>query len=192
MAKIKTYTIRQDELEALIDRAAEAGVQAYKKAESKARDKNVNRNLHNTKKLLESYRSLKNDLQHSDYEAPEAQLELRFKCVEDLMNPGETSTDNLMAKEIERLQENAWRKRQIERALDLLKEDCESRKLKEPEAMRKYRIIMALYIQDDPVDVLTLADMEAVTERTVYRDVSDACKMLTPYLFSIEAITNVP
>ena len=192
MAKIKTYTIRQDELEALIERAAEAGVQAYKKAENKARDKNTNRNLHNTKKLLESYRSLKNDLQHSDYETPEAQLELRFKCVEDLMNPGETSTDSLMAKEIERLQENAWRKRQLERALDLLKEDCEKRNLKEPEAMRKYRIIMALYIQDDPVDVPTLADMESVTERTVYRDVSDACKMLAPYLFSIEAITSVP
>lgn len=188
MGKIKTYTIREDDLQSLIGKAAEAGIEAYKKEEDKAKKKSLNRNLHNTKKLLESYRTLKNDLLHSDYETEDAQRELRFKCVEDLMNPGETSMDNLMAKEIERLQENAWRKRQLERALELLEEDC--LRQREPEAMRKYRVIMALYIQDEPMDVPSIAEQENVTERTVYRDASDACKMLAPYLFSIDAITN--
>lgn len=187
-SKPKTYAIKKEELDQLIEQAAVAGIDAFRNEEKKARNKIVNRNLHNTRKLLESYRTLKNDLQHSDYESEDAQKELRFKCVEDLMNPGETSMDEVMAKEIARLQENAWRKRQIERAVELLKEDCS--KPGEPEAMRKYRVIMGLYIQDEKMDYAELAEQENVVERTIYRDASDACKMLAPYLFSVDAIIN--
>lgn len=185
----KTYAIKKEELDQLIEQAAVAGIDAFRNEQRKARNKSINRNLHNTRKLLESYRTLKNDLLHSDYETEEAQRELRFKCVEDLMNPGESQRmDEVMAEEIARLQENAWRKRQIERAVDLLKEDCS--KPGEPEAMRKYRVIVGLYIQDDKLDYAELAEQENVVERTIYRDASDACKMLTPYLFSVDAIID--
>ena len=187
-SKPKTYSIKKEELDQLIAQAAVAGIDAFRNEEKKARNKIVNRNLHNTKKLLESYRTLKNDLQHSDYETEDAQRELRFKCIEDLMKPGETSMDEVMAKEISRLQENAWRKRQIERAIELLKEDCS--RPGEPETMRKYRVIMGLYIQDEKLDYAELAERENVVERTIYRDASDACKMLAPYLFSVDAIIN--
>ncbi len=187
-SKPKTYAIRKEELDQLVEQAAVAGIDAFKNEEKKARNKIVNRNLHNTRKLLESYRTLKNDLQHSDYETEDAQKELRFKCIEDLMKPGETSMDEVMAKEIARLQENAWRKRQIERAIELLKEDCS--RPGEPEAMRKYRVIMGLYIQDEKMDYAELAEKENVVERTIYRDASDACKMLAPYLFSVDAIID--
>lgn len=187
-SKPKTYAIKKEELDQIVERAAVAGIDAFRNEEKKARNKKVNRNLHNTRKLLESYRTLKNDLQHSDYETEDAQRELRFKCVEDLMEPGETSMDEVMAKEISRLQENAWRKRQIERAIELLKEDCS--RPGEPEAMRKYRVIMGLYIQDEKMDYAELAEKENVVERTIYRDASDACKMLAPYLFSVDAIIN--
>lgn len=186
--KPKTYAIRKEELDQIIEQAAVAGIDAFRNEEKKARNKIVNRNLHNVRKLLESYRTLKNDLLHSDYETEEAQQELRFKCVEDLMSPGDVSMDELMAKEISRLQENAWRKRQIERAIELLKEDCS--KPGEPEAMRKYRVIIGLYIQDEKLDYADLAERENVVERTIYRDASDACKMLAPYLFSVDAIIN--
>ncbi len=187
-SKPKTYAIKKEELDQLVEQAAVAGIDAFRNEEKKARNKIINRNLHNTRKLLESYRTLKNDLQHSDYETEDAQMELRFKCIEDLMKPGETSMDEVMAKEISRLQENAWRKRQIERAIELLKEDCS--RPGEPEAMRKYRVIMGLYIQDEKMDYAELAEKENVVERTIYRDASDACKMLAPYLFSVDAIIN--
>lgn len=187
-SKPKTYAIKKEELDQLVEQAAVAGIDAFRNEEKKARNKIVNRNLHNTRKLLESYRTLKNDLQHSDYETEDAQRELRFKCIEDLMEPGEASMDEVMAKEIARLQENAWRKRQIERAIELLKEDCS--RPGEPEAMRKYRVIMGLYIQDEKMDYAELAEKENVVERTIYRDASDACKMLAPYLFSVDAIIN--
>ena len=170
--KPKTYAIRKEELDQIIEQAAVAGIDAFRNEEKKAKNKIVNRNLHNVRKLLESYRTLKNDLLHSDYETEEAQQELRFKCVEDLMSPGDVSMDELMAKEISRLQENAWRKRQIERAIELLKEDCS--KPGEPEKL----------------DYADLAERENVVERTIYRDASDACKMLAPYLFSVDAIIN--
>ena len=117
--KSKTYAIRKEELDQIIEQAAVAGIDAFRNEEKKARNKIVNRNLHNVRKLLESYRTLKNDLLHSDYETEEAQQELRFKCVEDLMSPDDVSMDELMAKEISRLEETPDRKgdRVIERGL---------------------------------------------------------------------------
>ena len=56
--------------------------------------------------------------------------------------------------------------------------------------MRKYRVIMGLYIQDEKLDYADLAERENVVERTIYRDASDACKMLAPYLFGVDAIIN--
>ena len=104
------------------------------------------------------------------------------------MSPGDVSMDELMAKEISRLQENAWRKRQIERAIELLKEDC--LRAGKPEAMRKYRVIMGLYILDEKKDYMDLAEQESVAEVTIHRDEREARIMLTPYLFSIDAIIN--
>lgn len=187
------YTISQKEIDSIVNMAAgagaDAGIAAYKKAEQKAKESTVNRNLNNTRKLLETYRTLKNDLLHSSYETDQAQEELRFKCVEDLMTPGESKRmDDIMAKEVARMQENAWRKRQIERAVELLKEDCS--RPERPEDMRKYRVIMGLYIQDEKMGFEDLAEQEYVTERTIHRDAREACIMITPYLFGIDAIVG--
>ena len=185
------YTISQKEIDSIVNMAAgsgaNAGIAAYKKAEQKAKESTFNRNLNNTRKLLETYRTLKNDLLHSSYETDQAQEELRFKCVEDLMTPGESKRmDDIMAREVARMQENAWRKRQIERAVELLKEDCS--RPERPEDMRKYRVIMGLYIQDEKMGFEDLAEQEYVTERTIHRDAREACIMITPYLFGIDAI----
>ena len=51
-------------------------------------------------------------------------------------------------------------------------------------------VIMGLYIQDEKLDYADLAERENVVERTIYRDASDACKMLAPYLFGVDAIIN--
>lgn len=188
--KIKTYQIRQDDLNQIIKTAVDTGIAAYKKEDSREQGRLVNRNLHNTRKLMESYRTLKNDLQNSDYDSEDAQKELRFQCVEDLMQPGETKMDKVMAKEIERLQENAWRKRHIERALELLKEDCSRSRLDED--MRKYRVLVATYIDDVQLSQEELAEQENVSDRTIRQDVRKALEMITPYLFSIEDIINRP
>lgn len=191
----KFYTISQETIDYIISEAAksgtQAGITAYRNEHEKAVDKVNKIMVANVKKILETYRPLKNDLLHSQYDTKSAQKELRFKCVEDLMDPGETHMDDVMAKEIERLKRNAWNKRHIERAIDLLKEDCMKRELHEPEAMRKYRIIMALYIQDEKLNYEEIAEQENVVERTVYRDMTDACKMMAPYLLNIDKIHDL-
>lgn len=194
MGKLSHYTIRQEDFDSLIEKAVNAGIEAYKKAEGKAKTKAVNRNLHNTRKLLESYRAVKNDIAHSDYDTMDAQHELRFKCVEDLMQPSMKSADSrmekIMADEITRLKEGAWRIRQIERALDLLEEDCKRQGT--PEAMRKYRILIDSYISDDIASQEEIAEREHISERMVRYDVQEALKMITPYLFTIDAIIEAP
>lgn len=187
--KPKTYAITQEEIEELVKKAADAGIEAYKKAEKKAREKAAKDIIVRVRKVLETYRALKNDLLHSEYETDVEQTELRFKCVEDLMSPGDTNMDDVMTKEIERLKRNAWSKRQIERAIFLLEEDC--RKEGKPEAMRRYRVIIALYIQDKKLSYEEIAEQENVVERTVYKDASDACEMIAPYLLNIDKVPDI-
>lgn len=183
------YAITQEMIDDLIKKATKAGIEAYTKKETKAKEKKDRAIVGKVRKILETYRTLNNDLLHSDYETEYAQKELRFKCVEDLMSPGETHTDDIMAREIERLRRNAWSKRQIERAIDLLEEDCRREGISE--AMRKYRVIMALYIDDEKMSYEEIAEQENVVERTVYKDAAEACKMMAPYLLNIDDVIDI-
>lgn len=189
----KFYTISQETIDYIIEAAAKAGakagIEAHKKAEEKAREKADKAIVARVRKILGTYRALKNDLLHSEYETDTEQKELRFKCVEDLMNPGETHMDDIMAKEIERLKRNAWSKRQIERAIDLLEEDC--RKEGTLEAMRRYRVIIALYMQEEKQSHETIAEIENCVPRTIYKDASDACRMIAPYLLNIDNVPDI-
>ena len=189
MGKVKVYAISETEIEGILTRAVKAGVDEYIKERQRETDRQINRNLHNTKRLFESYRTLKNDLIHSEYESDEAQQELRTMCIQDLMEnvwDKRAASDDAIRKEIRRLQINAWRKRQIDRAVELLREDC--MQSDNPAAMRKYRVLTAVYIQDDALTVQEAAVLEGVTDRTIHSDLREALKIVTPYIFSMEEI----
>ena len=71
----------------------------------------------------------------------------------------------------------------IDNALELYKHECELSQI--DEERRRYRIINKMYIDDEPMTVEELMEIENVSRDTVYRDMRIATKILSIYLYGI-------
>ena len=54
--------------------------------------------------------------------------------------------------------------------------------------MRRYRVIMAMYIDDDKMTAQDIAEKENIEGRTVYKDITNAIKPLSALIFGIDSI----
>ena len=71
----------------------------------------------------------------------------------------------------------------IESAVRLYCEECKISKSEEEK--RRYRAMAALYIDEEPKSVQEIARIENVSEKTVYRDIGIAVKIMSIYLYGI-------
>ena len=65
--------------------------------------------------------------------------------------------------------------------LKLYKKECNESASEEDK--RRCRELCALYIDDNKKSVLQIAEEEMVSDKTVYKDIGIACKILTVYYF---------
>lgn len=111
-----------------------------------------------TKKLLSDYRRLKREI-------PEKEEFTESEKVE------------------KRRAENMYYINRIERAIETYREECETSK--KPEAMRCYREVYEYYIAEEEKTVAQIASEECVSEKTVYKDIGNACKIIAVYLLGV-------
>lgn len=134
------------------------------------------------KRMLSEYRRLKKvatmDLQPTKEEA----LSLYWQYLEELMgNPDNKLYAENKAYIIERkLQYNRYKVQKIEKAIQLYEEECKSYGGKEE--LKRCRIIKALYITDPKMSVQEIADIEGISDKTVYKDIKIAEKAIAVYL----------
>ncbi len=83
--------------------------------------------------------------------------------------------------------ENRFYVKKMERALSYVKKEIEASGSEEME--RKYRVVMAMYIDKKRLTPKEIAEKESINERTVYKDVTAICKVLSIYLYGFQAIT---
>ena len=140
--------------------------------------------LHNTRLLLQNYRSFVSFSEGAIYEA--SQCEEDVYDVLSLMS-GKSSDREFF---VESIKTSAIRTRliieHVEKAVRDYGAYCE--RTKKEEDMRRYRTICRLYIDDDTWDVKEIATDENVDVSTVYKDVKEAVRRLTPRLFGIDSI----
>ena len=123
-----------------------------------------------TKKLLSDYRRLKR--------------EIRWAFLRDLMGSAHiNSQESVVEKEEKRRAENMYYINRIERAIETYREECETSK--KPEAMRCYREVYEYYIAEEEKTVAQIASEECVSEKTVYKDIGNACKIIAVYLLGV-------
>ena len=72
----------------------------------------------------------------------------------------------------------------IETAIRLYREECD--KITNEEGKRRFRELYALYIADEPMTVPEIAAAENVSEKTVYKDIGIACKIVAVYLLGMQ------
>lgn len=174
-----------------IQKGVTAGVQAAadrmeeeRKRERKGR---YDRRLHNTRLLLKNYRALKHHALGAVYTGGKAN-EIRESAVDILDSlDDERIDDTLYIESIKRSQQRTEIIiEHIDEMLRYWRIDCEQSG--KDEALRRYRIIFATYIDDEPATAEELACREHIEKRTVYKDIKAAMRPLSALIFGIDGI----
>lgn len=164
--------------------AAKAGIEAYKEEQKKAEKNKKTQKVKDTKRQLAAYRQIKRQLREEKTFTYEEEQEYRWKCIKDLMeNSYVGKSDRIIDDEEKRRQESMYTVYRIENAMKMYKEEVELSCNEEDK--RRYREIYDMHIADQPVSVQDLAERENISDKTVYRDIGIAYKIVAFYLYGI-------
>lgn len=175
-------------MEIAIQKGIEAGTRAAvdylieeKKAQRKGR---YDRRLRNTRLLLKNYRSFKTHVEGAVYNSKQ----IKESAIDILDNLDDYKfDDNLYIESIKRSQQRTLIiLNHIDEMLRYYKISCEESG--KPEEMRRYRVIMAAYINDERKSYDQIAEDEHVEKRTIYKDINIAIKPLSALIFGIDSL----
>jgi hypothetical protein len=175
-------------MEIAVQRGTEAGIKAamdYLTEERKQLKKGrYDRRLRNTRLLLKNYRSFRNYAKNAVYMASQ----LKENAVDILDGLDDYSFDDSLY--IESIKKSQQRTliilNHIDEMLRYYKIDCEQSG--KDEELRRYRIIMAYYINDPKKNAEQIAEEEHIERRTLYKDINIALKPLSALIFGIDSM----
>lgn len=175
-------------MEIAVQRGTEAGIKAamdYLAEEKKQLKKGrYDRRLRNTRLLLKNYRSFRNYAKNAVYKASQ----LKENAVDILDGLDEYSFDDSLY--IESIKKSQQRTliilKHIDEMLRYYRIDCEQSG--KDEAMRRYRIIMAYYIDEPKRNAEEIAESEHIERRTLYKDINIALKPIAALIFGVDSM----
>lgn len=184
------YQLSQEDLDRIAKIASDKAISKFSK-EQKHMERRVARNydkVRRTKDMLSSYRRMKKTLSEEKEFSEEEKKELRWKFIEDFMGISgafESKTEQAVINSEKKRQENLYCIQCIENAVALYADECE--KSSSEEEKRRYRELYALYIGDEILTVPEIAERERISEKTVYKDLGIAYKIVAVYLLGVES-----
>ena len=186
--KATMYVLTQEQIIEIASIGAKEALIVHRKERQKderkrARDADK---VKQTKKMLSSYRRIKATLEDEEEFTEEEKTELRWKFIEDLMgNAREVAgkSDKTIKDMERRRQEDRYCVYRIEKATEMYKNECEL--TGSDEAKRRYRELSMLYLDEKTHTVQEIAEVEKVSDKTVYKDIGIACKIVAVYLLGI-------
>ena len=147
----------------------------------KERDK-----VKNTKRILSSYRRAKAKLQEEVEFSEDEKMDLRCRFVEDLMGSARSivnRSEMTIISDEKRRKEDAYLIRCIERAVEMYEKECQE--IGSEEVKRRFRELRMMYLEEKIYTVQQIAEAENISEKTVYKDIGIACRVLAVYLLGI-------
>jgi len=187
MGEVK-FLLSQEDIDHVAKVAGNEAVKAFVNQQKKAEKKRsrANDKIRRTKDMLKSYRRMKATLDEETEFTDEEKIELRWRFVEDLLGSADSFTEkseHVVIDSEKKRQENLYCVHCIENAVTLYGEECE--KSSNEEAKRRFRELYAMYISEDGHSVKEIAEAENVGEKTVYKDLGMATKILSVYLLGM-------
>lgn len=164
---------------------ARTALDVMRKEQQKQLSERHKRKLRNTKLLLRNFRMFK---LHSENAVAELQDvdEDTYQIFEDMMSNGIRDNDLF----VESIKKSVARTKiivtHVSEMLNLYEIYC--RQSSKPEDMRRFRVIQAMYIDDEPLTASQIADNEGIDNRTVYKDVDAAIEKLSALIFGIDGL----
>lgn len=186
IVEVAARTAVQESKQIDVAEIARLAVAEYEKAEVKKRKDSEKRYIGYTRKALEGFRALKASIEDEKSMTIEERDYKRFEFLKDLMDPGEIQATKKFEGEAKIRIENRFYVKKMERALSYVKKEIEASGSEEMD--RKYRVVMAMYIDKKRLTPKEIAEKENINERTVYKDVTAICKVLSIYLYGFQAI----
>ncbi|MCC8136203.1 MAG: hypothetical protein LIO40_05995 [Ruminococcus sp.] len=171
-----------------IEKGIEVGIKAamdyIAEERERVRKSRYDRRLHNTRLLLKNYRQFRRHAKGAIYNA----RQVRENAIDILDGLDDVMFDN--GSYVEGIKSSQQRTiiilHHIEEMLRFYKISCEQSG--KPEEMRRYRTIMAMYIDDEKKTAREIAEMENVEDRTVYKDITAAIKPISALIFGIDSL----
>ena len=187
-SKIPMYVLTQEQINQIAAVAGEEAVKRFraeqvKSDKKRAREENK---VKKTKKMLSSYRRIKATLSDEAEFTEEEQIELRWKFIQDLMGSVRETvsrSERTIKDEEKRRQEDLYCIYRIEKATEMYREECE--RSGSGEAMRRYRELNMMYLDDRAYTVQEISEVENVSDKTVYKDLGIACGIVAVYLLGM-------
>lgn len=188
IVEVAARTAVQESRQIDVAEIARFAVAEYEQAEMKKRKDIEKRYIKYTRKALEGFRTLKASIADEKSMTIDEIDYKRFEFLKDLMDPRELQATKKFEGEARIRIENRFYVKKMERALSYVKKEIEEASGSE-EMERKYRVVMAMYIDKKRLTPKEIAERESINERTVYKDVEAICKVLSIYLYGFQAIT---
>lgn len=187
IVEVAARTAVQESKQIDVAEIARLAVAEYEQAEVKKRKESEKRYIGYTRKALEGFRALKASIADEKSITIEETDYKRFEFLKDLMDPREIHATRKFEGEAKIRMENRFYVKKMERALSYVKREIEASGSEEME--RKYRVVMAMYVDKKRLTPKEIAEKENINERTVYKDVTAICKVLSIYLYGFQAIS---
>ena len=168
------------------EEGAKVAIEHMEGVRKKAEKTRSDRRLHNTKLLLQNYRMFVIHAGHAVYSSSDVLDELPEKLLGRMM--GDDMDDDEIY--IESIKSSKLRTAIIVKHIEDMVSMCEifCEKSGNDEEKRRYRILKMRYIDDPNFDVPTIAAVECLSNRTVYKDLDLAIKRLSTLIFGIDGI----
>ncbi|MCD7810437.1 MAG: hypothetical protein LUG91_01090 [Ruminococcus sp.] len=171
-----------------IEKGIEVGIKAamdyIAEERERTRKSRYDRRLHNTRLLLKNYRQFRRHAKGAIYNA----RQVKENAIDILDGLDDVMFDN--GSYAEGIKSSQQRTiiilHHIDEMLRFYKISCEQSG--KPEEMRRYRTIMAMYIDDEKKTAREIAEMENVEDRTVYKDITAAIKPISALIFGIDSL----
>lgn len=186
--EVPRFVLTQDQINEIAAIAGKEALKAFREEQRKEERKRAKEGdkVKQTKKMLSSYRRIKATLSEEAEFTEEEQIELRWKFIEDLMGNVKSIAGNA-----ERTIEDAEKRRQrdrycvyrIEQATEMYRSECE--KSGSEEMQRRYRELSMMYLEENQYTVQEIAEVENISDKTVYKDLGIACGIVAVYLLGI-------
>lgn len=171
------------DLQSFIKTAVDAGIKAYKKEKDEYNRKLARDNdpVKKTREALEKYRKRKRSvgekLEISNQERAYAEFDFWVKLFD--VGEKESKAEKEVYNHSKQRAVNIYNIERIERAVELYRQEGEVSGNREE--MRRCREISMMYMTEEVYTAQQIAEIEKISEKTVYRDLTLACKEISAY-----------
>lgn len=180
-------------MEQAIQQGVEAGVKAgaeyIEDQRRQAKKDRYDRRLHNTRLLLKNYRRFRAHVDEGVSSVKKGggkrPTENAISILDELDE--HSYNDSMYIESIKRSQERtAIILRHIDKMMEYYRIDCDLNGTDED--VRRYKVVMASYIDEPKMRPQEIAETFGIERRTVYRDINIAMKHLTALIFGIDGL----